>query len=208
MKVTIFGATGSSGRRVLRAAISAGHEVSVLVRDPSWLDDADRLRVIVGDITNDQAVEQAVAGSDAVIWAVGPTSNTADQPALFEAAARTLVEAMRRGGARRLVALSGAGVTIAGEHKPLAHRLISGFVKLMVSHVVEAKRREYEVFAGADLDWTLVRPPRVVEGEASGRRTVGDEPVGARVTSGDLAEFMVEQLTDETYLRRAPYVAS
>ena len=208
MKVTVFGATGNSGRRVVAAALAAGHAVSVLVRDPARLADADGLRVVAGDITDEAAVEQAVAGSEGVIWAVGPSSNTPDQPLLFETAARTLVAAMQRAGARRLVALSGAGVTVPGETKPLAHRLASVFVGLMVRHVVDAKQREYAVFAASGLDWTLVRPPRVVDGPPSGQRRAGDRPAGARVTSADLAEFMVEQLTDITYLGRAPYVGS
>jgi putative NADH-flavin reductase len=130
VRVTIVGATGSSGRRVLDAALLAGHEVTVLVRDPSRLDEPGRLTVVVGDITDSQAVEQAVGVSQAVIWAVGPTANTPDQPHFFETAARTLVGAMRRTGARRLVALSGAAVAIRGERKPLVHRLISSFVGL------------------------------------------------------------------------------
>jgi putative NADH-flavin reductase len=208
MRVTIFGATGSSGRRVVDAALAAGHQVAVLVRDPSRLEEPERLRVVVGEITDAHAVEQAIAGSDGVIWAVGPTSNTPDQPALFESAATVLVEAMRRAGARRLVALSGAGVTIADERKPLVHRLISGFVGLAVRHVVDAKRREYEVFAASGLEVVLVRPPRVVDGPATGKRAVGEQPTGASVTSGDLAEFMIDQLSDDTYVGRAPYISS
>jgi putative NADH-flavin reductase len=208
VRVTIFGATGTSGRRVVDAALAAGHEVAVLVRDPARLEEPERLRVVVGEISDAHAVEQAIAGSEGVIWAVGPTSNTPDQPALFESAATVLVDAMRRAGARRLVALSGAGVTLAGERKPLNHRLISRFVGLAVRHVVDAKRREYEVFAASGLEVVLVRPPRVVDGPATGQRSVGEQPTGARVTSGDLAEFMVEQLADRRFVDRAPYVSS
>jgi putative NADH-flavin reductase len=206
--VTILGATGTSGRRVVDAALGAGHEVAVLVRDAARLESPEQLRVVVGEITDPDAVEQAVAGSVGVIWAVGPTSNTADQPALFETASQVLVDAMHRAGARRLVALSGAAVTIAGERKPLMHRLISRFVGLAVRHVVEAKRREYEVFARSGLDVILVRPPRVVDGSPTGARMVDERPTGARVTSGDLAEFMVEQLIDHRFVGRAPYISS
>jgi hypothetical protein len=88
------------------------------------------------------------------------------------------------------------------------HRLISRFVGLAVRHVVEAKRREYEVFARSGLEVILVRPPRVVDGSPTGARSVGERPTGARVTSGDLAEFMVEQLADHRFVGRAPYISS
>jgi len=74
--------------------------------------------------------------------------------------------------------------------------------------VVESKRREYVVFRDSGLDWTLVRPPRVLEGGPTGQCVSGDALVGAKVTQGDLAEFMVGQLADRSYIRAAPYVSS
>jgi putative NADH-flavin reductase len=208
MRICVVGATGGVGRHVVEAALAAGHDVSVLVRDEAKLIGADRLRVVVGDLTDAEAVGRAVEGCQAVIWAVGATRNTPDQPGLFETGARNLVAAMDRLGVRRLVALSGAGVTVEGERKPLRGRLMSAFVGLVVRNVVEAKRREYEVFARSGLDWTLVRPPRVVEGDATDSYTVGDRLSGARVTQGELAAFMVDQLSDTGYLQQAPYIGS
>jgi putative NADH-flavin reductase len=208
MNVCVIGATGGIGVEVVRAALAARHQLSVLVRDPARLAAGDGVRVVVGDLADLESMAAAVEGCQAVIWTVGATSNTADQPPLFESGAGNLVAAMKRHDVRRLVALSGAGVTLPGERKPLRARLMSAFVARIVPHVVEAKRREYEIFAGSGLDWTLVRPPRVVEGRATGRRVVGDRLAGARVTQGDLAEVMVELLTDERFREQAPYVSS
>ncbi len=115
---------------------------------------------------------------------------------------------MNRHGVRRLVALSGAGITIVGERKPLSGRVLSAAVGLIVRHVVESKRREYVVFRDSGLDWTLVRPPRVVEGEPTGRVASGATPARRQVTEGDLADFMVGQVSDRSYVRAAPYMGS
>ncbi len=85
---------------------------------------------------------------------------------------------------------------------------MSMFVGLVVRHVVEAKRREYLVFRDSGLDWTLVRPPRVVEGSATGRIQAGSVLTGQQVAQGDLAAFMVQQLDDRTSIGAAPYVSS
>lgn len=207
MRVTVFGATGGIGRQVVEQLTRSGHEVTALVRDPGASLPAG-VRAEVGEIGDLGAVTRAIDGSAAVIWTVGATANTADQVEIFESGARNVVAAMQRTGARRLVALSGAGITVDGERKPLAGRMMSAFVALAVRHVVEAKRREYLVFRDADLDWTLVRPPRVVEGEATGTVRAGPALAGRSVTQGDLAQFMVTQLTDRAYLRQAPYVSS
>ena len=207
MRVTVFGATGGIGRQVVDRALAAGHEVHALVRDPSKLTLPD-VSVTTGDLADGQAIDRAVEGSDAVIWAVGATQNKADQVELFETAARELVAAMKRHGVRRLVALSGAGITLDGERKPIWGRLMSGLVRLLVRHVVESKRREYLVFRESGLDWTLVRPPRVVEGRPTGHLVASSTLVGARITQADLATFMVDQLRDRTYIGGAPYVSS
>ena len=208
MRIALFGASGGIGRQVAEQALAAGHELRALSRDGGRLAAHDLLSVVAGDIVDADAVARTVEGTDGVIWAVGPTRNSAQQVEMFERGARNLVAAMERHGVRRLVALSGAGITVAGERKPVSGRLVSGFVRLAVRHVVEAKRREYEVFSRSGLDWTLVRPPRVVEGPPTGRRVVGERLVGRSVTQGDLAELMLSELVDARWIGAAPYVSS
>jgi putative NADH-flavin reductase len=188
-------------------ALAAGHRVRAVARDPEKLAD-EGIETVAGDIADLDAVRRAVEGADAVIWAVGATSNTADQPPAFESGARNVVAAMREHGVRRLVALSGAAITVGDERKPFGGRVMSAIVKVAARHVYESKRREYEVFAQSGLDWTLVRPPRVSEGSATGRAFLGAELHGSKVTQGDVAEVMVGALLDETSHRAAPFVSS
>ena len=211
MKVTVFGATGGIGRRVVEELLWDGHEVTVLFRDSHGLsaEVARMVRVVRGELPDGEAIDQAVEGAEAVVWAVGPTSNTPGQPTLYEAAAARLVRAMVRRGIRRLIALSGAAVTMPGERKPLAGRLMSWVVGRAVRHVVATKERELAVFTASGLDWTLVRPPRVVDGAARGGISLADQVRSARVTQGDVAAAIVALLRPDgaRYVHRAPYVA-
>lgn len=206
MRVTVFGATGSIGQHVVQQALAAGYQVHVVVRDPSKLGDV-AVTTTVGQLTDAAVVDRAVENSDAVIWAVGATQNQADQVEIFEAGARNLVTAMQQHGIRRLVALSGAGITVDGERKPLRARILSAVIARIVRHVVEAKRREYEVFRASGLDWTMVRPPRVVPGPPTGQMTAGSHLAGSGATAGDVGQFLVQQLTDTSYIHAAPYVS-
>lgn len=209
MRVLLFGASGGIGNRVRANARAAGHELVIFARDPAKLEPlAAGESVIEGDISDESLVDSAVDGVDAVVSGVGPTSNSAGEAALFEGFARTLVTAMQRHGVRRLVTVSGGAVTLPGERKPLRARLASGFVRAIVGNVVAAKQRELDIIMASDLDWIAPRPPRVVEGDGQGDYRVGDVEQGMRVTQGDLADFMVKSLTDDTYLRQAPYISS
>ncbi len=206
LKVLVIGATGGIGSHATQQAITAGHSVRALVRDASS-DLPAGVERMVGDLSDAGSVEEAVAGVDAVLWTVGATRNTHDQVQVFERAATNVVAAMRSQGVRRLIALSGAGVTIDGETKPLAGRLMSAFVALVVRHVVQAKRREYEVFSRSGLDWTLVRPPRVVAQPAMGKFVAGEKLVGRSISQADLAEFIIRELDDPQFVHKAPYIS-
>jgi putative NADH-flavin reductase len=208
MRIAVFGATGGIGRQVVEQALGAGHEVRALVRDESRAVEREGVSAVVGDIVHADAVARVIDGTDGVIWAVGATRNSADQVEIFERGARNVVAAMNRHGVGRLVALSGAGITIEGEQKSLGGRLMSAFVAVAVKHVVEAKRREYEVFSGSDLDWTLVRPPRVIEGPRTGRYVAGERLIGRSVTQADLAEFMLKELVERDWVRSAPFIGT
>jgi putative NADH-flavin reductase len=208
MRIGLFGASGGIGGQVLEQALAGGHAVRALTRDEGRLGAREGLTVVVGEVTDPAAMEAVVDGTGGVIWAVGAARNSPDQVDTFERGARNLVSAMERSGVSRLVALSGAGVTLPGERKPLGGRLMSAFVGLVVRHVVEAKNREYRVFSASAMEWTLVRPPRVVAGGPTGRYLVGEELRGTSVTQGDLADFMLRELVEREWVGNAPYIWS
>jgi len=209
VKILLFGATGGIGSHIRERARANGHELVLFARDTAKLDPLhDGETAVAGDIADAVRVTAAVAGVDAVISALGPTSNGADQVPLFENFARALVEAMKAHGVRRLVAISGGAVEVPGERKRLAARLASAVVRLFVGNVVAAKQREFDIVHASDLDWVAPRAARVVHGPRTGTYNVGDAARGTRVNAGDLADFMVAALTDDSYLRQAPLIAN
>jgi putative NADH-flavin reductase len=208
MRVVVIGATGAIGRAVVEEAVAVGHDVVAFARDPAKLASLGRaITPAAGDALDSGALERAIAGADAVINALGPTGRGRDEVRKAETIAHDLVAAMRGAGVRRLVSVSGAAVTVHGERKPFSGRIASALVRLAVPNVVAAKQREYEILSESDLDWTAVRPPRVVDGPATGKTRAGDRLAGRTIAPGDLARFMVAQVADTTYLRMAPYVS-
>lgn len=207
MRILIIGATGDIGMAVVAAALEAEHEVTVVVRSPEKLGALrDRVRVVEGDLTRPGVLEEVVSGQDAVISAMGssPDASQIDVPATIM---RAVVQAMEGAGVRRLVGLAGGAVDLPGERKPLSSRLTSGLVRLLARNVVEAKQREFAVVHASGLDWTMVRPPRVVAGPSTGRVEIGPRTHGFRVTNGDVGVAMVRLATGDDWMRQAPYVS-
>ena len=208
MKLLVIGATGSIGSAACLAAIGRGHGVTAFVRSPEKLGAMrDQMTIVVGDLTDADAVRAAVAGHDAVISALGSSPDAAqlDVPAT---AMRNVLAAMEATGVRRLVGIAGAAVSVPGEQKPLRGRIASFLVRLMARNVVEAKQREFEVVRASDLDWTMIRPPNVVDGEATGRVVIGETLRGFRISSGDVGVALVQLAEGNAHVRGAPYLSA
>ena len=209
MKLSVFGGTGRIGRLIVEQALGSGHDVTVLVRDPQRLGPtAERVRVVAGLVSDPAAVRDAVAGADAVISALGPDGNTADQVVALRDGMRTVIEAMREHGVRRMINLSGAAIDAPGDHKPMIDRFASRIVRLVSGHVVAAKQAEFDELLASGLEWVAVRPPLVTDGPPIGRYLAGLDVLhpGARIARADIADFMLAQAVDPTFAQSAPFI--
>ena len=208
MRVAIFGASGRTGRPLLEQALAAGHEVRALVRDPSKLHVGhERLVVIRGDVLDAATVEETVAGTEAVLSALGQTKLSPKD--VQTRGTENIVAAMEKHGVRRLVSLTGAGVRDERDEPKLVDRVITFLLRRLQPDVLEDGVRHAEVIKGSGLEWVIVRGPRLTEGPKKGEYRVGmvGKNSGTRISRADLAEFMLGQLTADTHLRQMPVVS-
>ncbi len=209
MRVAVLGSTGRIGSAAVAEALRRGHEVVALARDPGRVAVRhERLRVVTGDALDPARVREAVQAADAVLSALGPRRNTPQDAEAHVQAVRTVVDALHVAGVRRLVAVLGAALDAPGDRKGPPDRLAAWLVRRLARWVHEAKHREFELLQATDLDWTGVRPPMVVPGPATGRYQVRlDRPARPRITTGDLAHFLVQEAEEGRYVHKAPFVA-
>ncbi len=208
MKLTIFGATGRTGIPLVQQALAANHTVCAFVRTPGKLPIThDQLTIVQGDATDPTAVEQAIIGADAVLSALGHTQGTPKE--MQTVATRNIVAAMQRHGVRRLVSLTGAGVAAPQDQPGLINHLISFALKTFAADVLRDAQGHAEVIRNSDLDWVIVRGPMLTEGPHTGQYRVGWVGVntGTRIARANVADFMLKQVTDTTYLRQAPMIS-
>ena len=208
MRVLVVGATGRVGRRVVDRLLDAGHDVSGLARDPSAL--PPTVHAVAGDVRDPAVVREALTAGDgdpvdAVVSALGtPPGGAVDDT--LSAGLRTLVEAMADLGVGRLVAVAAAGVLDAPGG---GLRLDAEGFPPFLRGVAEQHRSAYETLAESSLAWTLVCPPNMPDGDATGRARVETDRLpdgGTQVTTGDVAAFVVRSLTDGEPLGRVGIV--
>jgi uncharacterized protein YbjT (DUF2867 family) len=155
MRIVIFGATGGTGRFVLRDAIGRGHDVTAFARRPDALAGVDGLAGIVqGDAREEGAAREAIAGQDAVIVTVSGRG----QPDVVRDVARAVISAMASQGVSRLVMTSAYGMVAV---KPL---LAAGLVRRIFAKPFADQATADEIVRASDLNWTIARATRLTNG--------------------------------------------
>jgi putative NADH-flavin reductase len=206
VKVLIIGATGATGKILMREALAQGHEVTALARNPSAVASEDHhLRVLQGNALDVSSVEAAVVGQDAVLLALGTRS--ARPTTLFSESTHNVIGAMDKHGVRRLVCITGVGVGDSKGHVGFLYdRIIRPFV---VRNVYEDKERQEEAIKQSDLEWVIVRPARLTDEPARGEYKVylKGSYKAKTISRADVAAFMLAQLTDDTYVHKMPVIS-
>ena len=208
MNVLVFGASGATGREVVKRALDRGHSVDAFVRDPAKLEIKHaNLTVTVGDVTEGALVERAVTSRDAVASALGSGNSLSSDPALIEGI-QNIIRAMDHAGVRRLVYLSMLGVGDSGKQLGFVDRYV--VLPLLLRNVVTDHARKESLIKQSRWDWVIVRPPRLTNGPYTGRYQSGEDvrerTLLASISRADVADFMVKQFVDERYVHRTPAV--
>lgn len=206
MRIAVFGATGPTGRHLTAQALAAGHEVVAVTRRPGSLRERPGLTVAVADATDPAAVDAAVAGTDAVLSALGARFSK-QAVTLYSAGAATLTDAMARHGVKRLLAISSSIADPAwrptGAH--FFNHVLDPLVNRRLGRTLHADMRRMEdVIRGTGLDWTLVRPSGLFEHSVvTDYRTAPVSADGVFTARADLAASMLRELEERRYVRTA-----
>ncbi|WP_223068076.1 NAD(P)-dependent oxidoreductase [Paenibacillus caui] len=205
MKIVLYGATGTIGRRILEEALRREHEVTTVVRDRSRLHDLDseqRLHIVTGDILEPDSVTETASGHEVVVSAFGPKFGSEDE---LSEAARALVEGVRRSGASRLIVVGGAGTL---EASPGVVLMDTPEFPEELRPLARAHAEAYNIFRKSDVDWTYFSPPAVIEpGERTGSFRIGttrlivDELDNSRISAEDYAVALLDEIEDPQFLR-------
>jgi putative NADH-flavin reductase len=207
MKIVIFGAAGATGRILVERALAQGHEVTAFDRHTAALTiEYPKLSVVQGDIFNPSQVEEAIAGQDVVISVLGVRPGVTT-PVCSEGT-KNIIVAMQKRGVKRFVCQSAYVVAaFDGEWREVPYLpIILPFFPKVKAMFADKVLQEQEIWQ-SDLDWIIVRPARLTDSPRMGDYKVGAPlPVGprAKISRADVADFLLKQVNDDTYLHKIP----
>ena len=207
MKVLVLGATGGTGRQIVSEAFAKGHSVVALVRSIAKAGDLPGAQLVEGDVRDAQTLATALQDCSGVISSLGTPMSPFREVTLLSTATRALVDTMVRQNVRRLVCITGLGAGDSRGHGGLFFDRV--FMPLFLRKVYEDKNRQEEIVRSSGLDWVLVRPVVLNDKPSRGKveaLTDLSNVHGGSIARGDVARFVVDQLTSDAWLRQSPLI--
>jgi putative NADH-flavin reductase len=207
MRTAIFGATGRTGKHLIEQALSQGHSVTAFARTPSKLSVSHpQLHIIQGDVLKPESVEIAVKGQDVVVSVLGlkhggPSTTLVD-------GTENIIRAMKKHGVERVLCVLTAGF-LDEQVDSLIGKLLLWFYRLNAKAYLTPARLQYQSLQQSGLKWTAIRAVLLNEGVSKGRYRVAEVNIpraGYQINTGDMAEFILKQLSSEEFIGRAPVI--
>jgi uncharacterized protein len=203
MKIIVFGATGITGLQLVKQALFNGNEVKAFGRNVFTTDmpQSDRLELIPGALFDEGQVLKSIKGCDAVVSALGGATDGTDKTRSL--GMKIITHQMQKAGVERIVAVGGIGILQADENTLIMEQ--ENFPPEFIP-VSEEHKKAWEQLKGSALQWTFVCPPMIVNGEPTGSfKTMANylpNPNMFRISSGDLALFMLNELHKNEFIQQ------
>ncbi len=204
MKIVIFGATGSVGRHLVEQALSQGHQVTAFARNPKALKlTHTNLTYFAGDVFDPACVAEAVQGSKGVLVTLGSPKLTGK---VRSVGTRHVVRAMEKHGVKRLICQTTLGVGDSRANLNFYWKYL--MFGLILRAVFNDHAVQEDIVKHSKLDWVIVRPAAFTDGPATNTYKHGFSPreknLMLKISRADIASFMLQQLSNDTYLHQTP----
>lgn len=208
--ITVFGATGGTGLHFVRAALTAGHIVTAVAREPSRMPIShEHLRTVRGDVLDPPSLTARLDDADAVVSVLG-VGNGRKPTTLYSAGVANILDLMGSAGVHRFVGISALPVTPRDQVGAIQRLLIFPVLYRFFGGSYADMTRMEQLLQESTANWTVLRPPRLTNGPATGRyRTALNEPLhrAGKISRADLAGAILEILDDPTAMKATVAVA-
>ncbi|GGD54746.1 NADH-flavin reductase [Emticicia aquatilis] len=210
-KIAVIGGTGKSGKYLVRELIKQGYFIKLLLRPSTNRTDTPKhplIEIIEGNANDYQSISTLIDGCEAVISTLG-MGIPASEKTIFSQSTTNIIRAMNEHQIRRYVVITGLNVDTIWDKKSDKNLMATRWMYENFPISTADKQTEYALLIANNIDWTLVRLPLIEQtDEQRQTQTSLEDCEGDKVSATDLAHFLIEQLTDKTFIRQAPFLWS
>ena len=203
MNITIIGASGGLGLETVKRGLNRKHTITTLSRTEIKIEEKKSLKMIIGDATNKTDLFNSIQNAEAIIVTLGTTKNM-NSTTLFSDFAKLMVEINRENKINiPFIFVTGFG---AGESKNYVSWFIKLFLNYLLKDVYADKTKMEEIITESNLNWTVVRPGRLLDKELTEKYRVENKlfkgiNIGG-INRADVADFLIKQAENQTALKK------
>ncbi|MEP5566453.1 MAG: NAD(P)H-binding protein [Halioglobus sp.] len=211
MKITLLGSTGNLGQECLKQCLDAGHDVTVLVRNPNKLQEKAKnlITIVEGDaLSFDDVITAMPRGTDAILFAIGVDEKTSPQN-LCTDVTELVLRAMRQNNIPRLVWCGGGSNLLEEDVITFGAKFLRWYSENFLKHRHTDKEHQLTLLQkNTDLYWLGIRPLQMKHGAKTEEYRLGFNAFSglSKITFSDCAHAMIQMLSDDTWIGKAPIV--
>lgn len=206
MTISALGATGHIGRRIVTSLLQQGYSVTAFCHGPNQFPHHNSLRIITGDVHQENDLREAISGSDAVISTLG-SWHTPTQD-ILSSATQHLVKLMPELGITRLITLTGADARLAEDHQTIFQRALRPVFVTIAPKILADAENHLQMLQNSSLDWTSLRSPVMRSFGSQGRFKLSTTPPPpwATIHRQDVATALIKLAISSDYAGQAVYI--
>jgi len=201
-RIIIFGATGGTGKELIKQALVNGNKVTAFARTPEKLELSHKnLKTIKGDVLKYDDVFNAVDKQDVVFCNLGMPAS--DKSTLRKDGTTNIVKAMNEKGIKRFICQTSLGFGDSKAVLPWHMKYL--IVPFILKNAFKDHELQESVIVNSDLDWTIVRPGNMTNGKLTKIYKHGFEPnekIKLKVSRADVAHFMLSQIENNQNIHK------
>lgn len=209
IKIAVIGGTGKSGKYLVKQLIEQGFQIKILLRNPDNFQIKNTLvETVIGDVAHYDTVYSLLKDTQAVISTLG-MGIPASEPTIFCQASTNVIQAMNALQITRYIVTTGLNVDTSLDKKNPKVVFATDWMKKNFPVSTENKQSEYELLNASSIDWTLVRLPLIEQTDERFETNVSlEDCLGDKISATDLAHFLIEQLFNNTFIRKSPFISN
>ena len=209
IKIAVIGGTGKAGKYLISQLIKENYHFKALARNPEkFIIESPIAETITGNAANYEDIYKLLDGCDAVISTLGmgiPPS----EPTIFTASTENILKAMKAQGISRYIVITGLNVDTPFDNKGPKAKIATEWMHSTYPASTQNKQEEYELLFKSDTNWTMVRLPMIglTDDKPEININIEDCP-GDTISASSLAQFLISQIDDRSYIKKAPFIAN
>ncbi len=206
-KIAVLGGGGRTGKYIVTQLLSLGFGIKLLLRSSENFQlESPLIEIIKGDALDEKAIRSVLEGCQAIVSTIGQRK---DEPLVASQATINVLKAMTQYGIQPYILVAGLNIDTPFDTKGSETIAATEWMKMNFPVIQSDRQHTYTLLSASNVNWTLVRVPFIEFTDVRGKTQASlDDCLGSKIGARDIATFIIEQLSEDTYFKKSPFIAN